>query len=375
MDECVYDRGLTQKLLDLTSAITTNSRAKSINSMDSVEENAIQIMMSDDDDALRDVLRDDSPHKSRSHLSTVKPPRIGEGDSMSTTLSLPVHDEALQHQTETVSNVSVYDDMHPLDPQDDDGTGTVDDDDDDSPLPRYPKYDAFHREHYEELVIVTASETSSRSGRVNLPGPERSNSSSLTNNNVSNNHDSDVMNAHSDDSDRSAGPPVYAVHTPSDPNAVHTQTRELDGGNGVDKGDEMVSTYSVSEAEHGVFKSLQNKLIEMDDFHRNYLGLRHCYLTLKRKRNRECRVQLNRAKHRIARCFYEIYLVLQQQQDTLLRELEEEYASKKRAIQEMDEMEVDRNCEIQKSVREHMSSLSRSIDEYQSRTNDPSGCQ
>ena len=158
-------------------------------------------MMSDDDDELP------------THLSIA--PRIGEeGDSMSTTLSIPVHDEALQHQTETVSNVSVYDDMHPLDPQD--VVDTVDAVDvvdvvisevTESPLPQCPKYDAFHREHYEELVIVTASETSSGSGRVNLPQEREASSSSLTNNNRSNNHDSDVMEL---SMSHSGGPPVYA---------------------------------------------------------------------------------------------------------------------------------------------------------------------
>jgi len=367
VDDGVYDRGLTQKLLDLTARDLMNhhqSPSPSSATRDhhecSDEENPIQIMMSDDDD-----------------LPIGIAPRIGEDDSMSTTLSIPVHDEALQHQTETVSNVSVYDTMHPLDPQEEDESML-----DDSPLPQHPKYDAFHREHYEELVIVTASDTSSRSDRVNctLPGVglvDRSSSSSLTNNNRSNNHDSDLSQ-----SKDSGGPPVYAPESQSNPDGDGDGDGiggrvEGDGvrrnGNGDMVRTATMETYTVSEAEHSVFKSLQNKLIEMDDFNRNYLGMRHHYLTQKRKRAKECRVQLNRAKHRVNACFYELYLVLKEQQDSLLDELEEQYAAKRVEMQKRDDVEVEHNAKTQRLIREHMASLSRCIDEYQSKTNDPSG--
>merc|ERR1712130_500142 len=92
---------------------------------------------------------------------------VNEEDSMSTTLSIPVQDEVLYHQTETVSNVS--DQRQSLDSQDDYYEVT----DIDSPCPEYPKYDAFRNEHFDELIIVTGSETSTTSGHVHLP-PDQS---------------------------------------------------------------------------------------------------------------------------------------------------------------------------------------------------------
>merc|ERR1712176_997613 len=167
---------------------------------------------------------------------------------------------------------------------------------------------------------------------------------SLTNNNKTNNGDSDITNnrhynsiENDSNSSKSSGCPIYYD--------------------------------TICDEEKNLFKSLQNKLIEMDDFNQKYLNLRKDYLSKKSKIEKDRRINLNLTKQKIKECFNELYILIKERENNLLFELEEIYKSQTIINNNININENNDNNQIQKLVREHMAHLSLKIDHYQSMTN------
>ena len=363
-----------------------------------------------------------------------EPAQIDQEDSLSTIISIPANPNALQHQTETISEISAFDNIHDLDPQDIDNVGNIDINNDNidnidnidnemlyDKYRKYAQYDGYHgnfnynkNEHIKlnsitqtnhhhnvnnidsdqhGLINISTSDSSSfDSGHANLAIDDGSSCDQIinANNNMSNNDDSDLnresdlnrsghsnyglqsddmdsIENHRSDSSQSgnskcSGCPIYnIVSSPPQPiqTPVHDKTPVHDN-NAVD---------IISDQERNVFKSLQNKLIEMDDFNQNYLNLRNEYLYKKSKIGKDRRINLNRTKQKISETFDELYQLIKQRENTLIFELDEIYKSQSNINNNIDQTEENNNNELQRLVREHMAHLSRQIDHYEAVTN------
>eukprot|EP01084_Bolivina_argentea_P186131 320878_1 len=130
-------------------------------------------------------------------------------------------------------------------------------------MPIYNDNNLHYINKYSHNLSTTDSSSFDSSRHVQLI--ESGNSNSMINNNVTNDDDSDI-NSKSDC-------PIY-----------HNDN------------------YHSNHIEYG--DSLQNKLLFLDDFSRNYLDLRNEYIIKKNKINKDTQLYLNQTKQKITKCFY-----------------------------------------------------------------------
>eukprot|EP00484_Ammonia_sp_Unknown_P005326 CAMPEP_0197052698 /NCGR_PEP_ID=MMETSP1384-20130603/27120_1 /TAXON_ID=29189 /ORGANISM="Ammonia sp." /LENGTH=2080 /DNA_ID=CAMNT_0042485489 /DNA_START=333 /DNA_END=6575 /DNA_ORIENTATION=+ len=353
------------------------------------------------------IVKSDDEYEHHHQQHEEEPAQMGEDDSLSTILTQPVNPVTLKHQTDTISDVSTCDQF--LDSQ-----TNIDDDDNHGShgiqhlYNHYTRYGApvstslqcnmnetlIHSNHNNnnsnhvqnkdntsnitniaqngefkpgQLMLSTASESSSfDSGHGDLAEPS---SSELIRANImdsqSQNQDSSDLN----DNERSGHSHSKYLNSSSNTLSIDNNTSSNNGHLSHHSTASGCPIYNVCDEERNVFKSLQNKLLEMDDFNQNYLALRNEYLYKKSRQSKDRRISLNRTKQAIHDCFSELYQLLQERENTLLFELDEIFKSQSMMNSNIDLSEENDNMELQKLVREHMSNLSHKIDYYQSLTN------
>ena len=354
---------------------------------------------------------------------------IGDEDSLSTVITIPANPLALQHQTETISDISIFDNIHELDPQDIDDDGSVF-----NKYTNYTKYDGYQvmsgisrammhhppppqhnnmnvninmnmnmninnntNDNHDkinsmtqtmgtssynnpsQLIITTSDSSSFDSGHANLAEPSSSDQLMNANNNMSNNDDSDlIQSGHSNFQSGDMG----SIENHRSDSALTSTTNSHNRINSgcpvyMQQDSERINTDPIHSKhedmicieERNVFKSLQHKLLQTHDYKQNYLGLRSEYLWRKNKIKKDRRINLNRTKERIHETFNEMIQLIKERENVLLFELDELYESQRRVNVDIDEREENDNREIQKLVTQHIQSISRKINDYNSITN------
>eukprot|EP01084_Bolivina_argentea_P042148 77752_1 len=188
------------------------------------------------------------------------------------------------------------------------------------------------------VVLSTTDSTSFDSHNGHLQDDEPS--TSLTNNNATNNDDSDVIDA--DNNSFHSGCPIYHDED------VYRQNPAF-----------------LCDDERSVFELFQNKLMEMDDFSRDYMDLRNNYLLQQCTVEKNRQINLTRTKQKIGECFDELYVLLKEKENALLFEVDEMYKAQTVTNTSIDLKEKQTNNELQKALSEHVAYISHQITLYQ----------